>query len=62
MSQPVVLPDGIDSMPAEKAELLAGVEELDEKNPQYEVIYLVIAMNTPLTSAWEGPFGHKKNV
>ena len=33
LSQPVVTPDGINFMPAEKAELLAGVEEPDEKSP-----------------------------
>ena len=50
LSQPVVTPDGIDFMPAEKAELVAGVEEPDEKNPQYEVIYSVMAMNMPQPS------------
>ena len=53
LSQPVVTPDGIDFMPAEKAELLAGIEEPDERSPQYEVIYSVMAMNTPQPSTWE---------
>jgi len=39
LSHPVVKTDGIDFMPADKVELLAGAEEPDEKNSQYEVIY-----------------------
>ena len=60
LCQPVVTTDGIDFMPAEKVELLAGAEEPDEKNPQYEVIYSVMAMNTPLPSAWEGAIEPRK--
>ena len=52
-SQPVVTTDGIDFMPADTVELLAGAEEPDEKNPQYEVIYSVVSMNTPQPSRWE---------
>ncbi len=62
LSQSVVTTDGIDFMPVEKVELLAGAEEPDEKNPQYEVIYSVMAMNTPLPSAWEGAIEPRKNV
>ena len=62
LSQPVVTTDGIDLMPEDKVELLAGAEEPDEKNPQYEVIYSVMAMNTPLPSAWEGALSHEKNA
>ena len=60
LSQPVVKTVGIDFMPADKVELLAGAEEPDEKNPQYEVIYSVMAMNTPLPSAWEGAIEPRK--
>ena len=62
LSQPVVTTDGIDFMPADKVELLAGAEEPDEKNPQYEVIYSVMAMNTPLPSAWEGAIEPRKKT
>ena len=54
LSQPVVTTDGIDFMPAEKVELLAGAEEPDEKNHQYKLIYSVIVMNMPQHSKWEG--------
>ena len=62
LSQPVVTIDGIDFMPEDKVELLAGAEEPDEKNPQYEVIYSVMAMNTPLPSAWEGAIEPRKKT
>ena len=54
LSQPVVTTDGIDFMPAEKFELLAGTKEPDEKNYQYKLIYSVIVMNMPQHSKWEG--------
>ena len=62
LSQPVVTTDGIDFMPAEKVELLAGAEEPDEKNPQYEVIHSAIAMNMPQNAAWGGAIKLRKKT
>ena len=60
LSQPVVTTDGIDFMPAEKFELLAGAKEPDEKNYQYKLIYSVIVMNMPQPLTREGGIEPRK--